>query len=226
MSTFILSLQYYFDSFISSFYTLIESEQENELCKYLNNKKIRGIFPNRKSIDLFWQVYMLRNRIIHFTEARYDNTEKECKRFYDFSSKITNIYIDNNGEIHIKSTLIDVNKNDEIQKAVKQSIKDNSNPFDILFPNKKAKGYGKKNPFISYITNDIFFDYVDSSVDLINQIHSMLHSINLLFLECFMHKDNNKNETIKSRTRIVYNNKEIDYSIQEVFYKDNKNIFL
>ena len=109
---------YYFDSFITFFSTLIEPEQKHLLNNYLDSNIINNIFPNRNTIGLYWQIYMLRNRIVHFTSARYDNTTKECIRYYDFSSKIQFINIDNLNEIHVNSTLIDINKCEQARKAI------------------------------------------------------------------------------------------------------------
>ena len=92
---------------------------------------------------------MLRNRIIHFTKGKYDNLSRECIRYIDFSSNVRMIYINGDGEIEARCTLIDINKCEQARKAISLAIQDRTiNPFDYLFPNESPKGYGKKNPFI------------------------------------------------------------------------------
>ena len=212
---------YYFDSFITFFSTLIEPEQKNLLNHYLDSNIINNIFPNRNNIGLYWQIYMLRNRIVHFTNGRYDNTTKECIRYYGFSSKIQSININNLNEIHANSTLIDINKCEQAREAVKMAIENSDiNPFDLLFPNKSAKGYGKKNPFINYISNDIYFDYIDSGTKLIEDIHSLLKTLNKLFLDAFMLGDTESEKNLNSKTIIIFNDKEIEYSIYDAFYNE------
>ncbi|MBE5820300.1 MAG: hypothetical protein E7310_05775 [Clostridiales bacterium] len=214
---------YYFDSFTIFFSTLIEPDQKNLLKKYLDSSILDSVFPNRNTISLYWQVYMLRNRIAHFTSNRYDNTNKECIQYYGFSSKIQSISINDVGEIHANSTLIDMYKCEQAQEVVKLAIDNKGiNPFDLLFPNKSPKGYGKKSPFINFINSDIYFDYIDSGIKLIKDIHNLLGTINKLFLDAFMVGDIKPEETLNSRTVIVFYDKEIEYSIYDVFYNSMK----
>lgn len=215
---------YYFDALVSSFGTLIEPEQKDILCKYLDSKEINEVFPTRKDIGLYWQIYMLRNRIMHFTNGKYDYSKKECIRFHDFSSKITTIHIDNKGELHANSTLIDINKCEQVKIAINMAINNRDiNPFEILFPNQSAKGYGKGKPFLSFISNDIFFDHIDSSVMLIDEILEILCTINKAFLKQFIVESNEKEKILNSKIIIVFNDREMEYSINDVF--NNVNTF-
>ena len=210
---------YYFDAFITFFSTLIESEQKKLLSKYLNSSIINNIFPNRNNIGLYWQIYMLRNRIVHFNNGRYDNTTKECIRYHGFSSKIQFINIDNFNEIHVNSTLIDINKCGQAQNAVRKAIENRKdNPFNLLFPNRSAKGYGKKKPFINYISNDIYFDYIDSGIKLIEDIHDLLKRLNKLFLDMFILGDTESEKNLNLKTIITFNDKKIEYSVYEAFF--------
>ena len=191
---------YYFDALVSSFSTLIETEQKDILCKYLDSKEINKVFPTRKDIGLYWQIYMLRNRIMHFTNGKYDYSKKECIRFYDFSSKIITMHIDNKGELSANSTLIDINKCEQVKIAINMAINNKSiNPFEILFPNQSAKGYGKKKPFLSFISDDIFFDHIDSSVMMINEILEILCTINKAFLKQLIVESNEKEKILNSK---------------------------
>lgn len=214
---------YYFDSFIAFFSTLLEGEQREILCRYLDKNKIDNFFPKRNEIGLFWEIYMLRNRIIHFTKARYDADKTECVRFQDFSSKARMVVIDSNENIHIESTLIDINKSNYIQKIIKKCINDkNSNPFELLFPNISAKGYGKNKPFLSSIVNDIWFDYIISGVSLIERIQNVLNSINNLFFEKILSGCNDITNILSSKTCIFMEKDKIEYSVQDVFDCNSK----
>lgn len=214
---------YYFDSFIAFFSTLLEGEQREILYKYLNKNKIDDFFPTRKEIGLFWEIYMLRNRIIHFTKGRYNDDKAECVRFQDFSSKAKMIIIDSNENIRIESTLIDINKSNYIQEIIKKCINDKkNNPFELLFPNTSAKGYGKNKPFLSVITNDIWFDYIFSGVSLIERIQTVLDNINNLFFEKILSGFDDITNILSTKTCVFREKEKIEYSVQDVFDCDVK----
>ena len=213
---------FYFDAFISSFYTLIEPQQRNVFCDWFGKENINNFYPSRNEVGLFWQIYMLRNRIIHFTSGKYANTSNECIRYQEFSSNVKMLNINNEGKINANCTLIDINKCEQARNAVSIAIKNKQiNPFDLLFPYESAKGYGKKKPFISHIGNDIFFDHIDSGVKLIKDIHRVLNNLNNLFLEKFLDGDVNIETTLNSKTEILFNNEKLSYSLYDVFYKEN-----
>lgn len=175
-------------------------------------------FKMIKEIGLFWEIYMLRNRIIHFTKARYDKSKAECIRFQDFSSKAKMIIIDSNENICIKSTLIDINKSNYIQEIIRKCINDKGkNPFELLFPNTSAKGYSKNTPFLSAITNDIWFDYIFSGVSLIERIQNVLDKINNLFFEKILSKCDDITNILSKKTCILRENVKMEYSVQDVF---------
>lgn len=164
---------------------------------------------------------MLRNRIIHFTNGKYSNSKKECIRYMDFTSNIKVININDSKEIKMTCTLIDINKCEAAQLAIKKAIKDRDvSHFDILFPNESAKGYGKKKPFLSCLDNGIFFDYASSGVELIKNIHQILNKINKLFLDQLLDDKNDKDQ-LNKKTEIVFNDHKIAYSIYDAFYKNN-----
>lgn len=214
---------YYFDSFISFFYTLIEPQQKVVFCDFFGSKKVNSFFPSRNEIGLFWKIYMLRNRIIHFTNAKYNENKKECIRYQNFSSNVKVISIDSDGKIKANCTLIDINKCEQARTAIRIAIKNrNMNPFDILFPNESAKGYGKKKPFMCVIRGDICFNHIDSGIEIIKDIHNVFNNLNKLFLEKFMFEDPNKEKTLNSRTQILFNDKKIVYSLSEVFCEKNR----
>lgn len=74
---------YFFDSLIASFAVIIESQQMNILIKYLN-KSVQEFYPSRQQFGLWWQINMLRNRILHYTNARYDDSKETCSMYMDF----------------------------------------------------------------------------------------------------------------------------------------------
>lgn len=195
-------LTYYFDSFVASFSTIIENDQKEILENFFDRGQINDIFPTRNKIGLYWQINMLRNRILHYTKIRYAYTNKFCYCYENFSSKIKMISVDKDGNISIPSTLIDIYSDKNIENAISKSIKDHtSNPFDILFPNKTPKGYSKKKPFVLHISNNIFFDYTDSLVNLLKEIEDLFDKINNIFIkELSLYYDNidelNKSKTI------------------------------
>lgn len=202
---------YYFDSIIGAVSVIIEAEQKDALINFLDNVRINEFFSTRQKFGFWWQIYMLRNRILHNTEARYDNTKSHCSRYIDFSSKILMIR-KKNGIFEINSTLIDIYKDINVKKAIEIAISDRSkNPFDLLFPNKSAKGIGKKSPNILCITNDVFFDYTTSGVQLINDIQDLLDQINHEFIRKFLEDYDDINELLNSKNVFKHRKRSIFY---------------
>ena len=178
---------------------------------------IEKIFPNRNEVGLYWQVYNLRNRIIHFTSGRYAEGYELCERYEQFFSKSNMIEVKNNN-IHIKTSLIDLYKCKALQAKVIEVIKTGEgNPFDKLFPNQTAKGYGKNKPYMMHIGNDIWFDHFEGGIELVNNIHYFFNKMNYLFLNEFLLVDNKKEETMNEKTIIYLKGKEIEYSLKDVF---------
>ena len=211
-------LTYYFDSIVASFSTIIESEQRIVLEEYFGQKEINDIFPTRNKFGLYWQIYMLRNRILHFTGKRYSYDNIYCSCYQDFSSKIKIIRIDEKGNINIPSTLLDIYKDENIKRAIDIAIKNKRlNPFELLFPNKSVKGYSKKKPFILHISNDIFFDYSTSAIILLNEIENVFDKINNLFLKKLKEYYDDQDILKKSKTSISVNDIEETYSVEDVF---------
>lgn len=208
-------MAYYFDSIIGAVWVIVEAEQKDILTKHLDSIKINKFYPTRKKFGLWWQIYMLRNRILHNTETRYGDSKNYCSRYHDFSSKIS--IIRKKDEIfEINSTLIDINKDINIKNVIEISISDRSiNPFDLLFPNKSAKGKGKKNPNVLYISDDIYFDYANSGVQLINDIQDLLDKINHAFMTKFSEDYKDIEELLNSRTFLT--TEEEAYSVKSVF---------
>ena len=209
---------YYFDALVSSFSVIIEGDQKAALCNNFGEKQLNDFFPSRNTPGLFWEIYMLRNRVAHFTNGRYSESSNLCERYLDFSSKIFTINVDKEGDISANCTLIDINKCEAAQQAIRIAIKDkDKNPFDLLFPNIKPKGHGKKKPFILAITNDVFFNHIDSGLLLVKNIHIVLNNINELFLNKFIEDDPDVANTKATCAKGYFYGKEITYSINDVF---------
>lgn len=211
-------LTYYFDSFVASFSTIIENDQKEILEKFFDKEQINNVFPTRNKIGLYWQINMLRNRILHFTGRRYEYTNKYCCCYENFSSEIKMIRVDKNGNISIPSTLIDIYSDKNIENAINKSIKDGTtNTFDNLFPNKTPKGYSKKKPFVYHISNNIFFDYTHSLVKLLNEIEDFFDKINNVFIKELSLCYDDIDELNQSKTIFIFEGKELTYSVEDVF---------
>lgn len=207
---------YYFDAFISSISSIVEAEQKDILLKYLNSKNIEKIYPNRNKFGLWWQIYMLRNRILHTTEERFDGNKEICSRYIEFSPKLRRVAIKEN-KISFLSTLLDIYKNENVKKEIEKSIENHDNPFDNLFNYKSATGKGKKNPRVLYIGNDIYFDYAISGCKLIDEVLDFFNSINHIFLESFSKYYSDNSEIYKIKTSM--NPPDDLYEISDVFDK-------
>ena len=169
---------YFFDSMINQLYVFLESRT---LLNGVFKENLFGFFPTKNELGLWWDSYMLRNRIAHFTQTRYLNSQdEECKCFEEFNSRCRIIHLVDK-KVYMPTTLIDYNKDETIKQVIKNSIKNGDNPFDFLFPNISAKGKNKKKPSIIHITNDIMFDYASSSPILIDKINLFINSINKVF---------------------------------------------
>lgn len=119
-------------------------------------------------------------------------------------------------KISLLSTLIDIYKDVNIKKAIDISIKNHDyNPFDLLFPYKSAKGKGKSEPMVLYISNDIYFDYVISGTKLIDELLKIIELINQEFLTEFSKYYSTKDEMYKIKT--CYDKIDDIYTISDIF---------
>ena len=209
--------QFYFDSMITQLYLLFESEQRVQIQHYFNKDKDFIFYPNRNQYGLWWEVYMLRNRIVHYTKNRYLPKREDCACYHSFSSKCNMIRIDQNNNITINSTLIDIYKDDVFKKKIEEAIISKENPFDLLFPNKSAKGRNKKYPVVSFIDRDIWFDYASSGIRLLNQVSDFLNSINKMFFNYFYNQLNDKEKLMNSSISLFIDEKEFIMSIKEIY---------
>ena len=203
---------YYFDSFINSFSEIIDEEEKKVLDRYLDEKELNKVFPSKNIVGIYWKINFLKNKVINFRSTRYDLTRKEQLKYYDFSSKIKTINIDKNGDIHVKCSLIDIEKCKAAKQAIKLAIYDKTiNPYELVFPNRVEE--------TSKISNniDVYFDYVNSGIKIIREIHRVLEKINKLFLDKFVEDVVNIDEIFSSKTSVNLEEKEMKYSVFDVF---------
>ena len=208
---------FYFDSMITQLYLLVESEQRIQLQHYFNKDKELKFYPNRNQFGLWWEVYMLRNRVVHYTENRYIAGKEECTCYYSFSSKCNMINIDKNGNIIINSTLIDIYKDKYIKEKIEEAIIKKENPFDLLFPNKSATGHNKKYPVVNIIDSDIWFDYASSGIRLLNEACYFLNLLNDMYFNYIYNQLNNKEELMDSSVALLKGGKEIVIPIRDLY---------
>ena len=208
---------FYFDSLVTQLYSLFESEQRIQLQHYFNKDKSFDFYPNRNEFGLWWEVYMLRNRVVHYTENRCISGKEECTCYYSFSSKCNMVGIDKNGNIIINSTLIDIYKDNYVKQKIEEAIVTRDNPFDLIFPNKSASGYNKKYPVVNIIDSDIWFDYSSSGIRLLNEVNTFLNSINDMFFDYISNQLINKEELMNSSIALLKDGKEMVMPIKDLY---------
>jgi len=175
---------YNFDSFIIFSYSLFEGDQKQKIYRYLPKSKLKNFYPDRNNVLLYWRLKILRDRIVHNDIGRFDNSNDDSRKYQEFSSNVNIINIDKNGNIHMYTTLLDIKKSTDAQKMCEMVIEDRDvNYFDLLFPDKSAKGKGKNSPVVIRISNDIFYDHIDSTIELFNKILYIIQELNNLFID-------------------------------------------
>lgn len=208
---------YYFDSVLAAISTMIELEQRDELLKYFNKNKLLSFFPDKNEIGFWWEVYMLRNRIHHHTSKRYSSNNTSCQCYMPFNSRVNCVQLDKDNNITLETTLLDIYKVENIEKAIKVSLKTRKNPFDILFPYTSAKGKNKRNPSMLYISNDIHFDYATSGIRFMKELFSFIKKINNLFYEELLSRSKDKESLKEIETLMYIEGQEFKYKVNDVF---------
>lgn len=208
---------YHFDAFVLSASALMEGESAGYMEAFLRRMPIVQYYPKREEIGLYWQLNLLRNRIVHHTGGRFDNGEI-CQRFFDFSSRINCIRLNNN-HIQLECTQIDVYRSPEVQKEITRILltDDGSNVFDSLFPDKSGKGHGKKNPGVLYPGVVLYFDHASSGVRFISEIQQFLLNMNEAFFVEFAHKIKNKASIPELCMVYSENGVEVKCQVNELF---------
>ena len=208
---------YNFDAFVLAASALLEGEGVGYMEAHLRKSSIANYYPKKCDIGLYWQLNLLRNRIVHHTGGRYINGEV-CQRFFDFSSKIDGIRI-KNGHIKLECTQIDVYGSPEVQKEIARILMtgDESNVFDCLFPDRSGKGHGRKRPEVLYPGVALYFDHTSSGIRFISEIQQFLVNMNEAFFVEFAYKINDK-VSIPNICMVQYENgEEVRCQVKELF---------
>lgn len=168
---------YNFDAFILAACAVIDNEEKNYLAVYLKKTDIRPFYPDRREIGLFWQLNLLRNRIIHHTGGRYENKEV-CQRYFDFSSHVRMMKVVD-GHFYLECTQIDIHTSETVRRTIMRAIENNDriNIFNELFPERKAKGKNKKAPVMIIPNERIYFDHVYGGQWVAGAVQDFLYKI-------------------------------------------------
>lgn len=184
-------LSYEFENLIVSFPKLNEEPTIINLTRVMseeNQKKLKDNCFNKEDIDgLYWQLNLLRNRFAHSTPGYYSSNTTIAQRYMSISSRIFNVEVKNT-QLSLKTTLINLSKNDYIKTVIKEVIiekkygKDESKRpiMDLLFSTKPC-GKNKNNPNMVFINNLGFFDlnedFLILSLQMFKYIITQLESI-------------------------------------------------
>lgn len=204
-----------FDALILSTSAVIDYEVRDYLATQFKKVKIENIYPDRKDIGLYWQLNILRNRIIHHTGGRFANNKEECQRFLDFSSMIQMIRV-THGNVSLGSTQIDACKED-VKRVLSIAIKSGENVFDVLFPNKSGKGPGKKHPIMVVPSKDIYFDHANAGINMISQIQDFVCNLNQAFFDEFCYKSNQPEKLLNLCVGLNHCGQTYQYQIKDIF---------
>lgn len=206
-----------FDAFILSACAVIDNEEKDYLAAYLKNTDVKSFYPSRKEIGLYWQLNLLRNRIVHHTGGRYINSEL-CQRYFDFSSHVRTIRI-RDGHLYLECTQIDIHTSKTVQEVIKREIENNNrnNIFDELFPERKGKGKGKKNPVIILPNENIYFDHAYGGQWVAGAIQDFIFKIIQAFFVEFCSVIKNKSSIPELGIRFIENGQWFQIQIKDFF---------
>lgn len=208
---------YHFDAFVLAACAILEQEEKDYMAAYLKRTDIASFYPSKKEIGLYWQLNLLRNRIIHHTGGRFDNGEV-CQRFFDFSSRINGIRVKNRN-IEMECTQIDVYRSTIVQSEIMYILVTGSgeNIFDRLFPDKKGKGHGKNKPVMIQPGVTLYFDHVSSGVRLVTEIQNFILNMDEAFFVEFSSKIKEKGKIPEVGVIEFCEGEEVKYQIKDVF---------
>lgn len=184
-------LSYEFENLIVSFSKLNEEPTIINLTRVMskeNQKNLKDNCFNKEDIDgLYWQLNLLRNRFAHSTPGYYSTNTTEVQRYMAISSRIFNIEVKDK-KLFLKTTLINLNKNDYVKKVIQEVIIDkkfgeeeSQRPLmDLLFST-KPRGKNKSKPTMIFINNlgnfDLNEDFLILSLQMFDYIETQLKII-------------------------------------------------
>ena len=209
-----------FDAFILSACSVIDNEEKDYLAAYLKKTDVKPFYPNKREIGLYWQLNLLRNRIVHHTGGRYINSEF-CQRYFDFSSHVRMIRVVN-GHLYLECTQIDIHTSASVQEVIKKEIENDSknNIFDELFPDKKAKGKNKKHPVMIMPNEKIYFDHVYGGQWVAGAVQDFMHKIIEAFFVEFHSLIKDRSSIPELGICIVENGKQCQVRVKDLFQRD------
>ena len=209
-----------FDAFILSACAVIDNEEKDYLAAYLKQTDIKPFYPDKREIGLYWQLNLLRNRIIHHTGGRYINSEV-CQRYFDFSSHVRMIRIAN-GHLYLECTQIDIHTSPTVQEVIQREIDNDSrkNIFDELFPDRKGKGKNKKYPVMIVPNEKIYFDHAYGGQWVAGTVQDFMHKMTQAFFTelCSVIKD--KSSILELGICVLENGEQIQIRAKELFACD------
>ena len=166
------TLSYSFEDFITAFSRLNEEYLYTELARTFSTRmkqKLLSVQYKRDDVNgLFWRINLLRNRAAHSSRGAYTVYNSRAARYMSFGSR-ANMIDTKDGQMIINTMLIDLEKSDYTKQLIKKEIiegESDKSVFDLLFPESKPKGHGKKNPIMLYPEGFPFFDLNHSFLSL------------------------------------------------------------
>ena len=188
-------LSYEFENLIVSFPKLNEEPTIVNLSRVMskaNQKKLKdNCLKKDDANSLYWQLNLLRNRFAHSTPGYYSTNTTEAQRYMAISSRIFNSEVIDK-KLFLKTTLINLNKNDNVKKVIQEVIIDkkfgeeeSQRPLmDLLFST-KPRGKNKSKPTMVFINNlgnfDLNEDFFILSLQMFDYIENQLKIIKCEF---------------------------------------------
>lgn len=184
-------LSYEFENLIVSFPKLNEEPQIVNLSRVMskeNQNKLKDNCLKKDDVNsLYWQLNLLRNRFAHSTPGYYSTNTTEAQRYMAISSRVFNLQLKDK-KLFLKTTLINLSKNDYIKKVIQEVIIDKKlgeeeaeKPIMELLFSTKPRGKNKNHPTMIFINNlgnfDLNEDFLILSLQMFEYIDTQLKTI-------------------------------------------------
>lgn len=213
---------FYFDAFILSACAVIDNEEKDYLAAYLKETDIKSFYPSKKEIGLYWQLNLLRNRIVHHTGGRYIDSETS-QRYFDFSSHVRMIRVVN-GHLYLQCTQIDIHTSLTVREAIQRRIDGNErgNIFNELFPKGKAEGNGESAPVMIMPSEQIYFDHVYGGQWVAGTVQDFIYKMIQAFFSEFCGVIEDKNSIPELGICVEDNGAHIQVKVKDIFANDGE----
>ncbi|MCR5767403.1 MAG: hypothetical protein K6G45_02795 [Lachnospiraceae bacterium] len=174
-------LSYEFESLLVSFSRLNEEPLIVEISRHIktrNKQKLNNnCYKKTDSNGLYWELNVLRNRAAHATPGYYTIHNDMAARYMSISSKISMIEM-NDSNCVFRTSLLSYRNNRIIRQVVQEYIIDKKygeeysekSIMELLFPNTKPSGKGKKRPIVLFMGGVKFFDLNNEFYELSNDL--------------------------------------------------------